>query len=196
MPTRFKNSISAPIAFTHFPNCRIILDCTDIKVTTPIRMDLQRLTYSTYRSMNSFKALVGVAPNGVITFISKLYAGSTSNKSIVQKSGILSHFVALILDLIFADKGFLIQPAGVNVNIPPFLEHGKLTKNEIIKTNNIAKCRIHVERAIGRLKSFKILSLIPSWLRSYSDITFQLVAALVNLQFAPIKEACDESAFE
>ena len=80
VPSRFKNNISAPAAFADYPNCRIILDCTDIEVVTPKRIDLQQLTYSTYRSMNSFKAPVGVAPNGVITFTSKLYAGSTSDK--------------------------------------------------------------------------------------------------------------------
>ena len=197
VPSRFKNGTSAPAAFADFPNCRMIVDCTDIEVVTPKQMDLQRLTYSTYRSMNSFKALVGVAPNGVITFISKLYVGSTSDKHIVQKCGILNHFVAG--DLILADKGFLIQnivPAGVSVNIPPFLEHGKLSKHEIVKTKSIAKCRIHVERANARLKSFKILTLIPSWLRGYADVVFQLVAALVNLQFPLIKEAFDDSVFE
>ena len=197
IPSRFKNKISAPEAFVQFPNCRIVIDCTDIEVVTPKRMDLQRLTYSSYRSMNSFKALVGVAPNGVITYVSKLYAGSTSDKGIVQKCGILNHFVAG--DLILADKGFLIQtivPTGVTVNIPPFLEHGKLTKPEIIKTKHIAACRIHVERANARLKCFKILNLIPSWLRSNADTIFQVVAALVNLQFPLIKEAWDDNAFE
>ena len=41
-------------------------------------MDLQRLSNSTSRSMNACKALVRVAPNGVITFVNKLCAGSTS----------------------------------------------------------------------------------------------------------------------
>ena len=89
------------------------------------------------------------------------------------KSGILSHFVEG--DLILADKGFLIQtidPIGVTVNIPPFLEDGKLTKPEIIKTKYIAACRIHVELANARLKSFKILTLIPSWFRSNADTIF------------------------
>ena len=142
IPSRFKNKILAPEAFVHFLNCRIVIDCTDIEVVTPKRMDLQRLSYSGYRSMNSFKALVGVAPNGVITYVSKLYAGSTSDKGIVQKCGILSHFVAG--DLILADKGFLIQtiiPTGVTVNIPPFLEHGKLTKPKLLKQNTL----LHVE---------------------------------------------------
>ena len=128
VPSRFKNKVSAPGAFADFPNCLIIIDCTDIELVTPKRMDLQQFTYSTYRSMNSFKALVGVASNGVIIFISKLYFGSTSDKVIVQKCEILSHFVAV--NLILADKGFLIQnivPAGVSVNIPIFLEHSKFT---------------------------------------------------------------------
>ena len=113
VPSQLKNGISAPAAFADFPNCRMIVDCTDIEVVILKRMDLQRLTNSTYRSMNSLKALVGVAPNGVITFVSKVCAGSTSVKHIVQKCGILNHFVAG--NLILADKGFLIQnvvPAG------------------------------------------------------------------------------------
>ena len=91
-------------------------------------MDLQQFTYSTYRSMNSFKALVGVASIGVIIFISKLYFESTSHKVKLQKCGILRHFVAV--NLILANKGFLIQniaPAGVSVNIPMFLQHSKFT---------------------------------------------------------------------
>ena len=127
VPSRFKNNVSAPGAFTDFPNCCIILDCTDIELVTPKRMDLQQFTCSTYRSVNSFKAL-GVASNGVVIFISNLYFGSTSDKVIVQKCAILSHFVAV--NLILADKGFLIQnivPAGVSVNIPMFLEHSKFT---------------------------------------------------------------------
>ena len=78
--------------------------------------------------MNSFKALVGVACNRVIIFISKLYFGSTSDKVMVQKCGIFNHFVAV--NLILADTGFLIQnivPAGVSVNIPMFLERSKFT---------------------------------------------------------------------
>ena len=129
VPSRFKNNVSAPGAYADFPNCCIILDSTDIELVTPKRMDLQQFICSTYyRSMNSFKVLVGVVSNGVIIFISKLYFGSSSDKVIVQKCGILSHFVAV--NLILADKGFLIQnivPAGVSANFPMFLEHSKFT---------------------------------------------------------------------
>ena len=43
-------------------------------------MSQQNATYSSYRGMNSFKVIVGVAPNAVITFVSKLYPGSISDK--------------------------------------------------------------------------------------------------------------------
>ena len=101
--------------------------------------------------MNSFKVLIGVAPNAVMTYVSPLYPGSTSDKVVVETSQVLSHFVAG--DLILA--GFLIEdiaPEGESINIPPFLDKGKFTEIEVKMTKRIAKCRIHVERANARLK--------------------------------------------
>lgn len=71
------------------------------------------------------------------------------------------------------------------------LNNGKFTESEAKATKSIAKCRIHVERASARLKEFKILSFIPSYFRCYVDELFKLCAALVNLQFPPIKEGCE-----
>ena len=197
IPSRNKNCLCSPSSFSEFSSCRIIIDCTDIEVATPSLMSQQNVTYSSYRGMNSFKVLTGVAPNGVLTYISNLYPGSISDKEIVQQSGFLQHFVPG--DLILADKGFLIQdivPKGVSVNIPPFLEHGKFTESEAKLTKSIARCRIHVERANARLKDFKILSFVPPYLRSHIDKVFQLCAAIVNLQFPLIKEGCEGTDFD
>ena len=175
----------------------MIIDCTDIKIAAPHLMSEQKETYSSYRGMNSFKALVGVAPNAVITFISKLFPGSVSDKVIVKESGLLD--ILEPGDMSLADKGFLIQdivPNGVTVNIPPFLNEGKLSDSEIKLTKSIAKCRIHVERATARLKVFKILHFIPPYLRCYSDIVVQLCAALVNLQNPLIKEVSGTIEFD
>ena len=38
------------------------------------------MTFSNYKNDNTFKALIGISPDGVITFISSLFPGSTSNK--------------------------------------------------------------------------------------------------------------------
>lgn len=197
VPSRLKNLTSLPGSFSLFGNCRMVIDCTDVKIATPSLMSDQKLTYSSYRGMNSFKLLLGVAPNAVITFVSKLYPGSVSDKEIVSDCGILDVFEPG--DLVIADKGFLIQdlaPDGVAVNIPPFLNNGKFTESEIKVTKKIATCRIHVERANARLKDFKILSFIPPYLRCYCDELVQLCAALVNLRNPLIKEVNDTIVFE
>ena len=197
IPSRDKNKLSAPSSFNQFGSCRVVIDCTDIEIATPGLMSQQNATYSSYRGMHSFKVIVGVAPNGVITYVSKLYPGSISDKAIVKQSGLLNHLTAG--DLVLADKGFLIQdlvPNGVSVNIPPFLNNGTFTESEAKATKDIAKCRIHVERANARLKDFKILSFIPSYLRCHADIIFQLCASLVNLQFPLIKEGCEGYEFD
>ena len=192
IPSIEKNKNCSPSSFSQFSSCRIVIDCTDIEIAIPQIMSQENATYSSYRGMNSFKVIVGVAPNGVITYISKLFPGSVSDKFIVEQSGVLRYLVAG--DLILADKGFLIQgllPVGVSVNVPPFLNHGKLTESEARATKSIARCRIHVERANARLKGFKILSFVPSYLRCYANKLFQLCATLVNLQSPLIKEGCE-----
>lgn len=72
--SREKNKISAR-SFSQFGSCRIVIDCTDImiEVAAPRLMSQQNATYSSYRGMNSFKVIVEVAPNAVITYVSQLY---------------------------------------------------------------------------------------------------------------------------
>ena len=107
----------------------------------------------------------------------------------MAKSGILEVFRSG--DLTLADKGCLIRdsvPEGVSVNIPPFLNHGRLIKSEVKLTKDIAWTRIHVERANAPLKELKILHFIPQTLRSNADVVVHLCCALVNLQNPLIKE--------
>ena len=182
IPSRDQNQLSLPKSFVNFKNCRTVLDCTDVKIAVPTAMDLQSATYSSYRSINSFKILVGVSPNGVITYISEPYPGSVSDKAIIAHCG-LSHHLSKG-DLVLADKGFLISdllPEGVTLNIPPFL-HKQFTAKEAEQTIEIARARIHVERANARLKQFSILSYIPPWLKSHLTQIVQVVATLVNFQ--------------
>jgi hypothetical protein len=61
------------------------------------------------------------------------------------------------------DKGFNIttemEELGLKLYIPPFASSDcQLTPAEVAKTKKIAKHRVHVERAIARIKNFKILS--------------------------------------
>ena len=49
-----------------------------------------------------------------------------------------------------ADKGFTIEdllPLGVTLNIPPFLgSNSQMTAEDVIKTQEIASIRVHVEQ--------------------------------------------------
>ena len=121
IPPRSKNAASLPRCFASFPNARITLDCTEVGIEIPQSMFAQNVTYSSYKGRNTFKGLVGVAPNGTITFLSCLYPGSVSDREIVRDSNVLAQMEPE--DLVLADKGFLIHdlmPAGVTLNIPPF----------------------------------------------------------------------------
>ncbi|KAL7405528.1 hypothetical protein ABVT39_002508 [Epinephelus coioides] len=182
VPSWQKNQRSMPASFQSSAfNCRMIVDCTDTKIAAPSQMDQAKLTYSSYRGMHSFKVLISVAPNGVINFCIPLFPGSVSDKAIMQQSGILEHLVAG--DLILADKGFLISgivPAGVIVNIPPFLNKGKFSDSEARATQEIARNHIDIERANARLKELRILDLIPSHLKNSANVLVQLCCALLR----------------
>lgn len=126
----------------------------------------QSHTWSNYKSKNTFKALVGITPNGAFSFVSDLWSGNISDRCITEKSGFLDYIERG--DHVMADRGFLINDLllqrGAYLNMPPFTRacnHGKgryLTSNEIKQSKNIASLRIHVERAIQRLKSYQFLS--------------------------------------
>jgi hypothetical protein len=85
-----------------------------------------------------------------------------------------------------ADRGFDIQddltPIGVRVNIPPFMK-GKeqLDANEMVETRRIASLRIHVERAMERIKNFYIFDRnIPPTLTDVTEQMFVVCAILTN----------------
>jgi len=195
IPSVDKNKTCLPTCFSTFSGCRIILDCTEVQCAIPNNsMAQQRQTFSAYKQRNTFKVLVGVAPNGVITFISSLYPGSTSDKSIVAHSGVLEQMVPG--DMIMADKGFVMQdllPSGVSLNVPPFLKNHRFTKEEAQLTTTIARARIHVERAIARIKTHHILRFIPKHYRNLATKIFQVCACLVNMQAPILKEVAVSS---
>ena len=60
---------------------------------------------------------------------------------------------------IMVDQGFtvkdMLETLGIDLNIPPFLDgRQQLPYEEIEAGRKIASLRIHVERAIGRIKKY------------------------------------------
>ena len=130
-----------------------------MRVEKPGLPSLQQVTFSNYKNTNTYKVLVGISPSGIITFVSKLYAGSISDKELTRCSGIMD--LLQPGDSVMADRGFDIQDElairGVRLNILPFLKgKSKLSESELVETRRIASVRIHVERALERIKNFHI----------------------------------------
>ena len=82
----------------------ILLDCSEHKVQSPSSMVLQSELYSQHKSHITYKGLIGIAPNGAVTFVSSLYGGSISDKKITRVSGIIPLLDQH--DSVMADKGF------------------------------------------------------------------------------------------
>ncbi|XP_039534866.1 uncharacterized protein LOC120483736 isoform X2 [Pimephales promelas] len=183
IPSTAKNQTSLPDCFQPFPNCRIVLDCTEVAVSNTVTLDAQCHLYSHYKGRTTLKALIGVAPNGCITFASDLYGGSASDKEITADCGLLQHLHPG--DMIMADKGFTIWdilPEGVSLNIPSFLVNGQFTQEEVNYNTFISKARIHVERSIQRLKLFHILDHIPYQFKLNINKILKVCVCLTNLQ--------------
>lgn len=157
IPSRDKNTLNAPSSFSWFTSWRIVINCSDVKVADQALIGQQNASYSSYRD-----TIVGVTPSAIITFVSKLYPGSISDKAIVQQWGLLNHLAAR--NMIQTDKVFLIQdilPNGVLFNIPPFLNNCVFNKSEAKAKKSFVTARIRMKRAYARLKDFKISTFIP-----------------------------------
>ena len=61
-------------------------------IETP-RKDLEAASasYSNYKHRLTAKYLIGVAPNGAVTFVSDGYPGSTSDKVVTDQSRVITH---------------------------------------------------------------------------------------------------------
>ena len=166
-----------------YPNLRVTIDCTEVFIERPRHLDLQAQTWSDYKKHNTVKVLIGISPNGAITFLSKAWGGRTSDKKITCDSGfldLLDH-----RDLVMADRGFPIQEdlllRGAKLLIPPPSSGmDQMIRSQVQKTKAVANARIHVERAIGQMKRYSILTgTLPISLVPLVDDT--VCAALCNL---------------
>ncbi|CAN7975564.1 unnamed protein product [Ixodes persulcatus] len=165
---------------------RVILCATEIKCEVPSSLSLQSSTYSPYTSSNTFRGLIGVSPNGLVTFVSELFTGSISDRECTVRSGFLELDFEQT-DSVMADKGFriedLLQNKGIKLNLPPFLRSSTFSKDEVQEAKEIASLRIHVERRIQRIKGYHIFDRpVPLTLAPVVNQIWTVTAILTNFQ--------------
>lgn len=143
--------------------------------------------YSHYKGTYTLKFLLGISPNGVVTFLSKAFGGRTSDSRLTVDSG----FLELLQpgDCVLADKGFptiktTLAEKKVVLVMPPFSKGAdQFNSQEMAETYLVARCRIHVERIIQRIKIYNILNhRVPVTLIPYMEKVFHVCCVLANYQ--------------
>ena len=71
-----------PLEFKEYADTKVIVDCTKLRCQTPSLLVLQSEVYSHYKSHCTFKAMIGMAPHGPLTFVSALFGGFISDREL------------------------------------------------------------------------------------------------------------------
>ena len=186
-PTSEINDIEEAKCFEPFQNVRVIVDCTELFAETPSSVGAHKQFHSSYKHHSTVKFLVGMNTGGAITYVSEMYGGRASDKFITNES---ADFLGSLNcgEKVMADRGFTIQddlPAGVKLIIPSFKHKDKsqFTKLELQENKKISEARVHIERAIRRIKQFLILKceMKITQVDVYENI-FKSCSYLVNFQ--------------
>ncbi len=159
-----------------FKKCAVIIDCSEIFVERPSDLLARAQVWSNYKHHSTVKFLIGITPQGTISYLSKCAGGRMSDKEIVENSSLVNHLLpgmkylnCLLLydyhilfhfpigDIVLADRGFTCEDhIGMymaEIKTPPFTRGKKqLEKADIDWSRELSLVRIHVERVIGLLK--------------------------------------------
>lgn len=156
-PNRDELMLSMPMVFRQvFRRCACIIDCFEIFIEKPGDPRARAQTYSNYKHNHTIKYLIGITPQGTVSFISKGWGGRTSDKHLTERCGFLDKLNPG--DVILADRGFDVADSvglfNAQLKIPAFTRGKKqLSPVELESTRGLASVRIHVERVIGEARN-------------------------------------------
>ena len=94
MPQCFQQSFGKKVTVT--------IDCFEIFIDRPSNLLARAQTFSSYKHHNTVEVLIGITPQGTISFVSKAWEGRTSDKFLTENCGILDKL--LPGDLVLADR--------------------------------------------------------------------------------------------
>lgn len=188
---KFKPLIRSPdrsVCRSNIPSCfkecfhdktTVIIDCFEVFIERPASLLTRQQCWSRYKHHYTVKCLIGITPQGNISYISDAWGGRASDKQIVEGSNFCDYI---------KPGGFLIQDTiGIlqaRLCMPVFIRGKKqLHPMEVEETRHIAHVRIHVERVIGLLKNkFTIFKgTIPITIVNRGNENISLLDKIVNV---------------
>ena len=188
MPDCFKLSFGNKVA--------VIIDCFEVFIERPSSLLARAATWSSYKHHNTVKFLIGITPQGVVSYISKAWGGRVSDKYLTENCGILNKL--LPGDIVLADRGFDIADSvgmyQAKLHLPAFTRgKNQLSALEVEESRSIANVRIHVERVIGNVRQkYSILKgTIPlNFLSVREDEDFPMIDRITRVSCA-LCNLCD-----
>lgn len=133
----------------------VIIDCFEVFIEKPTNLMARAQTFSSYKNHNTVKILIGITPQGTVSFVSEAWGGRTSDKFLTENCGILEKLIPG--DTVMADRGFTIsESVGLKQGelvIPAFTKgKAQLDPVDVEHSRGIANVRIRMERVIGLLQ--------------------------------------------
>ena len=131
-----------PIEFKKFGRCIVVINCFEVFMERPSSLKAQAQTWSNYKHHNTCKFLIGITPQGSISFVSQAWGGRVSDVHLTEHCGILNKPVHG--DLILADRGFSIHESAslyfAEVKVPSFMKgKAQLSKYDVDTTRELAR---------------------------------------------------------
>lgn len=144
-----------PMTFRkHCPNCVVIINWFEIFIDRPSNLLARAQTHSSHEHRNTAKYLIGMTPQGTVSFISEGWGGMVSDKHLIESSDLLNRLVPG--DVVLADRDLdTAESVGVycaQVSLPFTRGKRQLDRIDGEQARRIANVRIHVERLIGVLR--------------------------------------------
>ena len=155
-PVREQLWQTMPMCFQYaFGKEVVVIDCFEVFIERPSYLLARAQTFSLYKHHNTFKVLVGITPQGRISFVSEAWGGRTSDKYLTENCGFLEFLVPG--DMVMADRGLTISDSvglkQAKLTIPAFTKRkSQLDLLDVEQTRGIANVHIHVERVISLLR--------------------------------------------
>ena len=159
LPSREDILLNMPMHFINHCNTFRVDDCTEIYIEKPSGLEAQNVTWSEYKHNNTVKVLIGVSPDGMVTYISRVWGGRASDRHICEKDKALKNIPSGMA--VMADKGFevhdLLEDGTELITPPKVSSKGQMSDTEFFATVDVAEPRIVVEMKMEQAKNFKIL---------------------------------------